>query len=112
VVVGFKGTNPQQLKDIRTDLDGRLVALDGMNGRNYILDPSDALLQRDNTVHHGFRDAYVSVRTTMLETLYSICQWHQDWLIVFTGHSLGGALAILAAYEVANRYWTMHTSIS
>lgn len=103
LVVGFKGTNPRQPLDIWTDIKGNLVTLEGLDGEHYKLEASDNLSQLDTTVHKGFRDAYVSIRDIMLETLYTVSRWRTNWLIVFTGHSLGGALATLAAYEVSNR---------
>jgi len=39
----------------------------------------------------------------LLEGIYSTTGWSDDWLIVVIGHSLGGAVATLAAYELANR---------
>jgi hypothetical protein len=46
----------------------------------------------DGEVHHGFWDAWMSVQLQVLER----APW-SPWPIYVTGHSLGGALAILAA---------------
>lgn len=52
----------------------------------------------DVTVHRGFWNSWKSIRTEILKTVYeynslSIC-----------GHSLGGALAVLCAYDIALIY--------
>eukprot|EP00210_Caulerpa_lentillifera_P002842 g2716.t1 len=103
IVVGFKGTDLFQFTDLLTDIHLTPGTLEGMYKDVYELKPSAILCDPTTKVHSGFRNAYLSVRETVLETIHSICQWESDWLIIFTGHSLGGALATLAAYEVANR---------
>ncbi|PNW87796.1 hypothetical protein CHLRE_01g002400v5 [Chlamydomonas reinhardtii] len=59
-------------------------------------------------VHKGFLDAYDSVRRTCFRLLDDITgsgekAGGRPWRVLVTGHSLGGALATLAAYELAER---------
>lgn len=101
--MAFKGTDLHEWKDIATDLKMIPASLRPIAKEEFILRPSKALRSDANEIHMGFRDAYASVRHTVLEALYSITGWNSEWLIVFTGHSLGGALATVAAFETANR---------
>ncbi|PPQ92070.1 hypothetical protein CVT25_007318 [Psilocybe cyanescens] len=51
----------------------------------------------DILVHEGFRDAWNSVASFVLDTVQSELANHPGYSIVTTGHSLGGALSSLAA---------------
>lgn len=68
-----------------------------------VSDSSDKTSQNNDTlkVHKGFYTAYLSVRDTLLAILYSITNQFNKWSIIVTGHSLGGSLATLAAYDLA-----------
>lgn len=56
-------------------------------------------------VHFGFLRGYASVREPLLAELAALTSGlSRDWEIFFTGHSLGGALATLAAADVAARH--------
>lgn len=62
--------------------------------------PDDAI-----AVHYGFLRAYLSVQTTLLRCILSLTSnLEDDYNIYFTGHSLGGALAIVAAADFVARY--------
>eukprot|EP00210_Caulerpa_lentillifera_P002840 g2714.t1 len=104
MIVAFKGTDVSEWKDVVTDLKFCKASLTPMAKGDSILTPSRVLRDDDNKVHMGFRDSYVSVRESILEAIYSVTRWSHDWLVVLTGHSLGGALATIAAFEVANRW--------
>eukprot|EP00210_Caulerpa_lentillifera_P003485 g3325.t1 len=104
VIVAFKGTDVTEFKDIITDLKMLPGSLDPLSKDEFILRPSQVLQRDENRIHMGFRDAYASVRESILEIVYSITGWNKDWLVVLTGHSLGGALATVAAFETANRW--------
>ena len=53
--------------------------------------------------HNGFLSAYLSVRTAILALLKTLTSSRGDgpWTFYVTGHSLGGALATIFAYECA-----------
>eukprot|EP00466_Bigelowiella_natans_P013779 jgi/Bigna1/82278/fgenesh1_pg.90_\ len=57
-------------------------------------------------VHEGFLRAYMSIRHRILDTVEKAIMVDADreWRIYVTGHSLGGALATLTAYELATKY--------
>lgn len=64
------------------------------------------VLRAQMMVHKGFLDAYDSVRRTVFTLLDEITGSNDkdgQWRVIVTGHSLGGALATLAAYELAER---------
>lgn len=50
-------------------------------------------------IHTGFRQAYNNVRTQILDAITAIRPEH----VYVTGHSMGGALATLAAFEIGLR---------
>jgi nuclear pore complex protein Nup85 len=57
-------------------------------------------------VHSGFLSAYRSVKDQVLSLVAALTAGASPgdpWVIWVTGHSLGGALATLCAYELAGR---------
>jgi nuclear pore complex protein Nup85 len=57
-------------------------------------------------VHSGFLAAYDSVKAKVFRIVDQAtagCSAEQPWNVFITGHSLGGALATLAAYDMAGR---------
>lgn len=80
IVIAFRGTEVNKYKDLLTDAD--LALTTGYGGK----------------VHKGFKQAYAKVRSVVKEKLKAHNAENKTlWL---TGHSLGGALAVLAAYEL------------
>ncbi|MFF8731035.1 lipase family protein [Streptomyces sp. NPDC015171] len=78
IVTAFRGTEPAQIKDWLSD--ATTPPWPGPGGTGY--------------VHHGFAQALESVYPAVRDTLAEL---HTDGQSVyFTGHSLGGALAMLA----------------
>lgn len=51
-------------------------------------------------VHNGFYSAYQGVSPFVHTAIQSLRAIHRDASIVITGHSLGGAMAILAALDM------------
>lgn len=57
-------------------------------------------------MHSGFLGAYDSVRTKVFRIVEQVTasrSAEEPWVVFMTGHSLGGALATLAAYDLAGR---------
>lgn len=77
-VLVFRGTE-KDFKDIKTDLDARFYT------------------NSDGTkVHNGFRDAYALIKDQVTETVNEL----KDYKLYVTGHSLGGALALIATRDL------------
>ncbi|MCJ1363355.1 hypothetical protein MMC16_002462 [Acarospora aff. strigata] len=54
-------------------------------------------------VHQGFYGAWLELKAFLLPTLTAAVAMYPDHQIVITGHSLGGAIAIIAAAELRNK---------
>ena len=80
LVLAFRGTQPN-IKDVLTDIKADLVNAD-CGGR----------------VHRGFLEAFAKVEEEITNALLL----HQDQPLYITGHSLGGALALLATRMLAS----------
>ncbi|KAJ0401596.1 hypothetical protein P43SY_008671 [Pythium insidiosum] len=52
-------------------------------------------------VHSGFWNAYASVRSELREVIRLVLDENPGVAVYITGHSMGGALAVLAAYDLA-----------
>ena len=76
-VLAFRGTESNSLKDIKTDLNIRFYK--GSNGAK---------------VHSGFQSAYNQVKRDVEDAVDKL---PNDYSLYITGHSLGGALAVIAA---------------
>ena len=76
------------------------------------LDAASFGASSDARVHSGFKEAYLSVRPRLLELLNSATQGglegeregEEEWEILTTGHSLGGALASLCAHDLSEKH--------
>ncbi len=85
-VIAFRGSEETNIADWITDL--KFVK------QEYPYAGTEA---KNIKVHHGFMDAYRSVRDAVLKEAKST----KYERIIFTGHSLGAALAKLAALDVS-----------
>jgi len=109
LVLAFPGTDvvDDLQEDVATSNDTATETLGDID-----TSPSHTELLVDKTknkwkVHKGYKEAYLSIRETLLDIVYSITNWSKDWLIIVTGHSLGGSLAGIAAYDMANLKYTI-----
>ena len=103
LLISFRGTELAKYKDVLVDISVEMSALKSTRQNNYALEETEALVDADIRVHTGFLKAYESVREALLQVVYDLTQWNDDWNICVTGHSLGGALASLCAFEFINR---------
>lgn len=91
ICVRFKGTT--SFKDVIIDLlfwTSRVKAFDGADWK----------------VHYGFKKAYYSCRDLVLDKCYELYQDGDTFLVY--GHSLGGAMALLAAEDIG---WHFKTKV-
>ncbi|XP_046857527.1 putative lipase LIH1 [Xenia sp. Carnegie-2017] len=56
----------------------------------------------DCKVHIGFFQSYNALKEQMLEKVSALSDEHSDARVLVTGHSLGGAMATLAAVDLVN----------
>ncbi|KAI9437657.1 alpha/beta-hydrolase [Lactarius indigo] len=91
IVVAFRGSH--EPADVLTD-------------GNLVLAPLVSRGVEDNTacVHAGFLFSYNSVRSVVLDAVREQLRAFPGYVVVLTGHSLGGALASLAALSVKSNF--------
>lgn len=85
IFVSFCGT--KNFEDVKSDIYAIKKKCDFLNGK---------------TVHSGFLSVYIQLSTQVKSEINKIFEKHKDAKIVFTGHSLGGAIATLAAMDAVN----------
>jgi len=78
-VLAFRGTEKEDLRDIKTDLDIRFY-----KGK------------KNEKIHMGFYNAFKCVDSSIRKQLKKI----DGYSLYITGHSLGGALALIATREL------------
>lgn len=102
-VVGFRGTESLSWKDLVTDAAAWQVPWTPGGPIDLDVCPATAASASEESalVHWGFLRAYASVREPLLAELAAITEeLSAPWDVYYTGHSLGGALATLAAADV------------
>eukprot|EP00775_Hariotina_reticulata_P003437 gene3437-3709_t len=113
VVVAFRGTEQVKWKDFVSDINLIPQTLDVERTGGVDLGIGTIPLpfvefkkNKELMVHSGFLSAYDSIKPKVLklvDTLTSDATKERPWQIFVTGHSLGGALATLCAYDLAGR---------
>jgi hypothetical protein len=76
---------------------GNVIAFRGTQGFNDYL--SDGKFALSDHIHEGFRLAYNSTEIALTKVLND---WDLDRPLFFTGHSLGGALSVIAGRQFAH----------
>ena len=97
LILSFRGTEQIKFKDILTDINLIQVPFDDSN-------PT----LKDIKLHSGFLKAYQSVQPALLQILQALLKYKTNndtstetpWNIYITGHSLGGALASITAFDI------------
>jgi len=94
IVVAFKGT------DDKTDIYDDIVAI-----------PIDGPSEMGGHVHKGFSDSFEAGRSFVISEVDKLVSAHKDYDIVVTGHSLGGAIATIAAGVLSTKYPNRHVRL-
>lgn len=109
VVIAFRGTEQVKIKDLATDANIQFSSFDiERTGPNFF---SHFFSSQSNTtesikVHKGFLDAYDSIKGRLFKVIDNIINGSSEWTICLTGHSLGGSLATLCAYELMTQKYS------
>lgn len=61
--------------------------------------------ERGSKIHQGFANSWNDLRRDTLATVASAMQTHPNFKLVITGHSLGGAIATIAAGELRSQQY-------
>ena len=102
LVLAFRGTEPKKPTDIKTDLKAKPIVLGNLGGPggSIFVKPGE-VNETHRTwpkvkVHPGFWQAFEAVRQPLTKILDE--PEYRDLPLYITGHSLGGALAVVATY--------------
>ena len=96
IIVAFTGT--QSLSDVISDM----ITLPA----EYLPYPLDDARCNDCHVHAGFMSAWKATRSLIFHILKDLVGYYPDHELTLIGHSLGGAVAGLAALEFQDQGWS------
>ena len=92
LIVSFRGTEPRKVADIKTDVRARLI-------------PAPGVPEAQAKVHEGFYRALIDAPSggqSIRDRIDAAIRDHPGLPVFVTGHSLGGALAVVATRYIAN----------
>ncbi|CAG8603729.1 7773_t:CDS:2, partial [Paraglomus occultum] len=92
IIVGFRGTLPQDFRTITTDL-------------HFLF--GDYTPVPDAKVHAGFMDAFKEIRDGLVNEVQKQLELNPGYSIDVSGHSFGAALAVLAGLDFAQNNDTL-----
>ncbi|KAI8320372.1 alpha/beta-hydrolase [Martensiomyces pterosporus] len=98
ISVGYIGHNPLT-QIIVVSFRGTRDTDDWVQDSEFALDSWPAQIP-DSMVHHGFLTSYQAVSSKVVQRVKKLAKEYPDYKIVFTGHSLGGAVTVLCAVDV------------
>lgn len=98
VIISFRGTI--NLCNIKKDLD--------VNGTNITNNKNQGC--SDCHVHSGFYDSYKKIRDKIRKLVTDFITNNSILRFIITGHSLGGAMAVLCAYDMVDYYNTQNNN--
>jgi hypothetical protein len=99
LVIAFRGTEQTQLKDLMTD--AMLLPTRVEYDESRLIKSNEPLTDLGVWVHSGFFKSYMSIQSEILSIVKTITGQSNEWSVFCTGHSLGGALSTICAYDIA-----------
>jgi len=112
IELGFRGTVTSGANDL-ADLQNWLANLDARAElMRPELDHRDSNCDKTIEIHRGFQNAYLSLRKSVHEWLHGKTHREREALVHLCGHSLGGALATLAAIDLQGSGWLVQAVVT